>query len=742
MLRRATTYIILLTGVLLVGTAQAQVPVDVTLRQINEIAQANIDALNAAGSDLVAGDITSTQEGCDGFLYDFTGSICGALVRFTAVVMSDPLNSGLATPDDETGQPTRVHVFVRDVNADTDGPLGMGGQIVDASGLGSKLLLKGDVITVTANVSHFFKTLQLDPVTIELTGEIRDLETDPIFDPIAVSTSDINMSIGPDGAVQVNWDNISDYRANFVRFEGVTVMNRDFANDRPNIRFSSDGGTTSVNTYETSLRYRNDRSNYNPEFNVRDDDYIPPAIGASINIQGFLTYPGVAGSDPFSFAVPFGTLLALNPMEDSDLVVVESPPSVTDIGRPTGVPGANPIAISADVTPDPTRTITGVVLKYFLSSDATTTLTLNETSSSGLTHNFLIPPAPDGDFVTYWIEATDSESAVTVSASLNYRVLLNGLDDISDIQLTINSGEGPSPFDDVSDFMNIQATVTTSEDVSGFLAVQDGTGPWSGIVLERTDELNALDLLPGDVINILGGTVREIRGPDRFDRSGDVTGIEDPTIGVVSRGGTPMPYLAMTTDVLQDEDVAEGFESMILRFDNVTVITPQADAPNDFGEFRIGSAGDDVGVRVDDQSDSFSSSFNDGLNVGDNMAFIQGLWSDTFGNMKLMPESLDDVGVITDTEENELPGQFVLHQNFPNPFNPTTSIRFDIARTGHVKLEVFDIIGRRVMTLVDGERSVGVHIVSFDARRLSSGVYMYRMVSGSNVHTKRMLLLK
>jgi hypothetical protein len=88
------------------------------------------------------------------------------------------------------------------------------------------------------------------------------------------------------------------------------------------------------------------------------------------------------------------------------------------------------------------------------------------------------------------------------------------------------------------------------------------------------------------------------------------------------------------------------------------------------------------------------------------------------------------------------PGEFSLAQNYPNPFNPSTTIRFNMARTGQVSLEVFDLLGRKVASLVNGTRQVGVNEVRFDASALTTGVYFYRIQAGEFVETRKMMLVK
>jgi len=93
-------------------------------------------------------------------------------------------------------------------------------------------------------------------------------------------------------------------------------------------------------------------------------------------------------------------------------------------------------------------------------------------------------------------------------------------------------------------------------------------------------------------------------------------------------------------------------------------------------------------------------------------------------------------------EEIGVPEQFFLSQNFPNPFNPSTNINFELTHTAEVTLKVYDILGREVATLVNERLTAGAKTVSFDASALSSGIYIYRLVAGSFVQTRKMTLIK
>ncbi|MGB5893743.1 MAG: T9SS type A sorting domain-containing protein, partial [Ignavibacteriaceae bacterium] len=94
--------------------------------------------------------------------------------------------------------------------------------------------------------------------------------------------------------------------------------------------------------------------------------------------------------------------------------------------------------------------------------------------------------------------------------------------------------------------------------------------------------------------------------------------------------------------------------------------------------------------------------------------------------------------------ESSSPGvtEFTLMHNYPNPFNPSTIIKYDIRERTNVELKVFDILGREVISLVNEEQPVGSYEVEFNAANLSSGVYFYKLQAGSFVETKKMLFMK
>ena len=94
-----------------------------------------------------------------------------------------------------------------------------------------------------------------------------------------------------------------------------------------------------------------------------------------------------------------------------------------------------------------------------------------------------------------------------------------------------------------------------------------------------------------------------------------------------------------------------------------------------------------------------------------------------------------------------LPSEFKLSQNYPNPFNPTTTISYSIPpnvkqETQEVKLTIYDVLGKKVATLVNQKQSSGNYQVQFDASSLPSGVYYYKLRAGNFVQIRKMMLLK
>lgn len=140
---------------------------------------------------------------------------------------------------------------------------------------------------------------------------------------------------------------------------------------------------------------------------------------------------------------------------------------------------------------------------------------------------------------------------------------------------------------------------------------------------------------------------------------------------------------------------------------------------------------------------SHSVNLRDYFNAGDEILIRFRLYSDAYvvgwgwaiDNLSIQPLY---VGV----EDEFIPNTFELSQNFPNPFNPATTIKFALAKESKVSLKVFNNLGEQVAVLINSIKPAGIHKVNFNAANLASGVYYYRLEAGDFVQTKKMILMK
>jgi photosystem II stability/assembly factor-like uncharacterized protein len=114
----------------------------------------------------------------------------------------------------------------------------------------------------------------------------------------------------------------------------------------------------------------------------------------------------------------------------------------------------------------------------------------------------------------------------------------------------------------------------------------------------------------------------------------------------------------------------------------------------------------------------------------------------TYGRSIYYREISGDDPIAVTGNQFTIPQHYKLNQNYPNPFNPATKIKFELPTNDFVKLEVFDLLGRNVKTLVNGDMNAGYHTIDFNASEFSSGIYFYRITTSKLVDTKKMMLVK
>ena len=129
------------------------------------------------------------------------------------------------------------------------------------------------------------------------------------------------------------------------------------------------------------------------------------------------------------------------------------------------------------------------------------------------------------------------------------------------------------------------------------------------------------------------------------------------------------------------------------------------------------------------------------LNLGkSDSIFIN--YSDAIGEIKTAKAGWVETLVSVYENPREIPSKFDLLQNYPNPFNPSTTIKYTIPIRCHVEIQLFDILGREMKTLVNDLKEPGMYEILFNANNLSSGVYFYRIQAGDYTTTKKFILIK
>ena len=103
--------------------------------------------------------------------------------------------------------------------------------------------------------------------------------------------------------------------------------------------------------------------------------------------------------------------------------------------------------------------------------------------------------------------------------------------------------------------------------------------------------------------------------------------------------------------------------------------------------------------------------------------------------------------ILRKSQSTTIPQKFVLHSAYPNPFNPITTLRYDLPEQSHVTIVIYDMLGRQVRTLINQTQDAGYKSVQWDAtdsfgKSVSAGVYLYQIQAGEFVQTRKMVLLK
>jgi DNA/RNA endonuclease YhcR with UshA esterase domain len=415
----------------------------------------------------------------------------------------------------------------------------------------------------------------------------------------------------------------------------------------------------------------------------------------------------------------------LQPRYDEDII---GPPRISEV-RYSPVPPAEGVATTISATLDDDIGIASATMRWSYSKARPypNTVPMSEAKYTGVWEGD-VPGQTAGTRVYYYVECADAGGMDAEKPSVGGYSYYVGTTTIQSVQ-EVPPGGDTSPMDSLA--VNVEGYVTVESGLfnDNTFYIQEEPGAWHGIMVY--DRTGSLTFERGDHV-IVCGEVDEYYGQTQialhFADAAQITAVPSDLVDPVS----------IATGMLQNVVSAEQYESVLVHAEDCTVI----DEDLGFGEWAISNGTASDTCRVDDYADYDYVPVN-----GDNV-YVRGVVGFVYGNYKIEPRGNEDIAANpTGVSGDYFGGKFGLAQNMPNPFNPKTTIAFNLTDPGDVTLGVYDVAGRRVVTLLDRHMDAGTHMVHWDGRtsdgeRAASGVYFYKLAAGEERTSRKMVLLK
>lgn len=307
---------------------------------------------------------------------------------------------------------------------------------------------------------------------------------------------------------------------------------------------------------------------------------------------------------------------------------------------------------------------------------------------------------------------------------------------IYDIQYTTEPGPDdyyPSPLEGETVTVNGIVTAVGFKGYNDNIFISDPEGgAWKGIYVYMTGDTT---LVTGDEIEV-SALVTEYYG---------LTELTDVTnINLISSGNQIPDPVEITTDELASE---EAYEGVLVELNDVVVTQAQ----NDYGEWYVVDTSG-TPAQMDDgffYLDSVTPPIV--INVNDTWAMLRGVVNFSYDEYELNPRTPDDMSQEASAQNNLLAPSTEIISAYPNPFNPETTLRYQLSENDAVTINVYNIKGEKIRTLVDQNQAAGIHETVWtgkddDDRSVSSGVYFFKLESAKNnadyTSTKKVILLK
>ena len=628
---------------------------------------------------------------------------------------------------------------------------------------GFDALEAGDVVTIRGWIDEF-PTNTLSSLTqfVYLPGT-QIIPSAKVAVPPPVQLPVSTFYTGPFPGGKVSFSTGEQYEGMYVQLTNLVVPSYSNAT---NGTFNMLQNGNQISTYDASDYYTLRRTQ------PSGWTYKLPPIQASIDtIRGVIWT--VSGGDN-----PKGYLIA--PMLPGDLKIGTVNPILTTARRTPMAPKPSDTAhISVRAwAQSGGAALDSVKLFYRFNAGAWVGLQMTPSGLNDSTYLGVIPPGPDSTFVRYYMRVYDHGGKVTPLASYSssastdtsqgfffYESMTRAFT-IRDIQYTpFSNGYSPYAADTVTAGAQVTVSGIVTVDTSDMYLngnpastvggtypwyMQSTNLPWSGIWINGDSTMYGLH--HGDSITVSGRVDEWSSFSQRVTTR--ISGIHGP---IVRTTGNPIPAAVSKATSVFGSSVANGnsgaepYEGMLVKFTNPKV-TNLAPYFSDATWYEINDGSGAVWVHRDGRN-SYTNIAADTathptwkvLKVGDKISTLTGIIHFSVNRYKLVPRTDADFGTITGIEGPQvapIPVRYSLEQNYPNPFNPSTVIEYRLPAAGYVTLKVYNVLGQLVRTLVDGVQTAGNYSARFDGPGLSSGMYFYRLQSGSFTQVKKMMLLK
>ena len=539
------------------------------------------------------------------------------------------------------------------------------------------------------------------------------------------------------------------YEGMYVQFENVVVVGVS--------TFS--GGRVSWSIQDTRgnrLPTRDASAIMRPPF-ISSTASTPPNPNAAVFIQQGKVFSHISGVITEVFGTWTGTTNSLSytisPLDSFDIgPVLASPPVVTEMVNVPAVPESNDnVKIGAFVT-DIDGTVSSVTCNFAVGALSTTFTPIAMAMDSVDHYSVAIGTFANGTVVKYFITATDNDLNTvawpdSLASGSFFKVVDGGITRIAQLQ-EVNGPAGSSILTGKTITSNLDVgarlMATTKFTDLGLTILQDGTDAYSGIVALSGPNNDFDNWNRGDSVRITAATVQESNG---------VTQLTNVTATLVEpANGWVTPFVKPNIDsVLSGKlEHTEAWESMLLQFDSVYVISNNPDDPSNFGEFSVHTDSSmAVGLRSDDISPDLFSNGTTGLFNTDSLtdkqflSYLRGVLTFSFGNWKLLPRNRTDIAgfnTITsvkplDVEDNRL-GKI-----YPIPSSDFITVEFETAAMDINVVEIFDINGKLIeqfsKKLGEGQHKLVINCASYE-----EGYYIIRLSSNGRTRVDRFAITR